>query len=142
MDDSSREDREDLLNRNWGFNCTCSLCKGTKEEIEASDTRRSKIQFVKEHLERSVGNMDKIMKLTNKLLSLYDEEGLYAPRARYNEVAAYAASAMSNEEEAKKYAGISRSYWEVLAGKDSWEAKRMAEFEADPKGHPSWGSGE
>jgi hypothetical protein len=58
----------------------------------------------------------------------------------YEEILAYAYSSFSIEKRARYWAERSERHWEIVAGKRSFEAKRLNDFLADVKGHGSWGS--
>lgn len=56
----------------------------------------------------------------------------------YEEILAYSWSTLGIEDKAKLWAGRARRGWEIIAGKDSWEAKRTGELESNPKEHGTW----
>jgi hypothetical protein len=58
----------------------------------------------------------------------------------YEEILAYAYSSFSIEKRARYWAERSKRHWEIVAGKKSFEAKRLSEFLADVKEHGSWGA--
>jgi hypothetical protein len=136
--DASRADRQKLLKENWNFECSCSLCSATAEEIALSDDRRTLIQGAKDKIRFANGRARNIYRGATQLAHLYEEEGLVAPRARANEIAAFASAMMGEENEARRFANAAKRYWRILAGKDSFEVKRVDELRRDPRGHPSW----
>ncbi|KAK0701575.1 hypothetical protein B0T26DRAFT_733950 [Lasiosphaeria miniovina] len=44
----TREDRRKYLKENWGFDCTCELCRATDLEIGDSESRRRRMKELKE----------------------------------------------------------------------------------------------
>ena len=60
----------------------------------------------------------------------------------YEEILAYTWSAFGIEARAKEWGGKARRGWEVVMGKESWEARRCAELEGDVKSHYTWMSWE
>ncbi|KAI1138320.1 SET domain-containing protein [Hypoxylon sp. FL0543] len=73
----TREERRAGLSK-WGFNCTCSLCTGSKAEIAASDYRREKIKELRQEVMKAVEAWDgtKAVKLTHEILELMRAEDL------------------------------------------------------------------
>jgi hypothetical protein len=69
---------------------------------------------------------------------LLEEEGLYAELPMYEEILAYAWSAVGEEGRAEAWAERAEVHWEIVAGKGSWEAKRCGELARDVKGHYTW----
>jgi hypothetical protein len=132
------EDRHHFLQEHWGFECTCSLCTAPLDSISKSDERVQKINQLKEKLEKEPRNHRRQLAIVAKLLRLFDEEGLITPKAKYCEIASYAANQLADEARAIKYGELARKFWSILAGPKSWEVQRMEELLRDPKGHPSW----
>lgn len=56
----------------------------------------------------------------------------------YEEILAYSWSALGIEERARYWAERARRGWEIVAGKNSREARRVGELERDVKGHGTW----
>ncbi|KAI0827489.1 SET domain-containing protein [Hypoxylon sp. FL0890] len=73
----TREERRAGLLK-WGFNCTCSLCTGSKAEVAASDYRREKIKELRQEVMKAVEAWDgtKAVKLTHEVLELMRAEEL------------------------------------------------------------------
>jgi hypothetical protein len=135
---AKREKRIEHLKENWNFECKCSLCAGTEDEIALSDDRRNLMESAKERLRHSANRPKYLYRAATQLVQLYEDEGLIAPRARANEIAAYAAAMIGDENEARKFANAAKRYWRIMAGKDSGEVQRMDELRRDPTSHPSW----
>lgn len=60
----------------------------------------------------------------------------------YEEILAYSWSALGIEERAKEWASRARKNWEIIAGKESYEARRTRELEQDVKGHGTFATWE
>ena len=74
-----------------------------------------------------------------------EEEGLLVELPMYQEILAYTWSAFGIEERAREWGGKARWGWEIVAGRESWEARRCGELEGDVKGHytfMSWEGGD
>jgi hypothetical protein len=109
-----------------------------QEVISKSDNRLKEIDQLKERLSSEPRNHRLQLAIIAKLLRLFDEEGLVTPKAKYCEIATYAAIQMGDEKRAMSYGKLARSYWAIVAGPQSWEVQRMEELLRDPKVHPSW----
>jgi hypothetical protein len=56
----------------------------------------------------------------------------------YEEILAYTWSSFGMVKRAKYWAGRAKRHWAVLAGKESWEARRCGDLEKDVRGHATW----
>ena len=82
------------------------------------------------------------MRVCRRLLALYEEEGLVAPRCMVAEIAAYAANQVGDVAVAVEFARVARGYWGIVAGEGSVEVKRLEELILDPRGHGSYQPGD
>jgi hypothetical protein len=98
----------------------------------------NKINQLEEKLGQEPRNHRKQLAIIAKLLRMFDEEGLITPKAKFCEIASYAANQLGDEARAVKYGELARTYWSIVAGPKSWEIQRMEELLRDPTGHPSW----
>lgn len=71
-----------------------------------------------------------------------EQESLLVELPMYEEILAYTWSAFGIEDRAKYWGGRARKHWGIIAGKESWEAKRCADLEGDVKAHYTWMSWE
>ena len=126
----------------WGFKCTCSLCSSNSTVRAASDARVADIAGIKAALPTSLDDIPQYIAGLPRLISLLDEEDLLIEMPMYEEILAYSWSAVKEEGRAKAWAERSSVHWAVVAGKDSWEAKRSRHLAADVKGHYTWGTWE
>jgi hypothetical protein len=131
-------DRQQKLNDEWGFKCSCSLCSASKEERAKSDDHLEDIAGIKERLPDTFDGVPQLIALLPQLISLMEAENLTIELPMYEEILAYAWSSMGIEDRAKHWAKRARKGWEIVAGKESWEAKRMRTLEDDVKGHGTW----
>jgi hypothetical protein len=134
----THEERHKFLQEHWGFECTCSHCTAPLEFVSKSDERLQQINQLEKKLGKEPRNHRRQLAIVAKLLRLFDEEGLITPKAKYCEIASYAANQLGDEARAVKYGELARRYWSILAGPKSWEVQRMEELLRDPKKHPSW----
>ncbi|KAE9372469.1 SET domain-containing protein [Stipitochalara longipes BDJ] len=134
----AHEERHQFLQEHWGFKCSCSHCTAPLEFVAKSDDRVQQIKQLEAKLGKEPRNHRRQLAIIAKLLRLFDEEGLVTPKAKYCEIASYAANQLGDEARAVKYGELARQYWSILAGPKSWEVQRMEDLLRDPKGHPSW----
>lgn len=134
------EKRQKALEATWGFRCRCPLCSSNSTSRAASDTRVADIAGIKAALPTSLNDIPQYIAGLPRLISLLDEENLLTEMPMYEEILAYAWSAVKEEGRAKAWAERASEHWAVVAGRDSWEAKRSRELSADVKGHYTWGT--
>ncbi|KAF2251968.1 SET domain-containing protein [Trematosphaeria pertusa] len=137
-----REARLDALENHWGFTCTCPLCTANSTVIAASDERLKKINEIKAVLPTEQKDIPQMLGLLPELIGLMEEEDLIIELPMYEEIMAYTWSSFGIEDRAKYWAERAREHWAVLAGPESWEAKRTGQLENDVKGHYTWMSWE
>ncbi|KAF2743525.1 SET domain-containing protein [Sporormia fimetaria CBS 119925] len=136
--DRPHELRTQILQENWGFKCTCALCSSSPSQIAESDKRLADIADMKEGLPVGFDNVPQFIALLPPLIKLMDEEGLFIEKPMYEEILAYSWSVLANEGRAKYWAGRAARDWEIIAGKESGEARRTRVLWRDVKGHGTW----
>jgi len=136
--DAKREERRAHLKEHWGFDCECSLCSATGDELLYSEDRRDLMAAAKARLRARMDEPKYVYRASTQLVQLYDDEGLIALRATANEIAAYASAMIGDENETRRFANAAKRYWRIMAGRDSAEVQRMDELRRDPLAHPSW----
>jgi len=81
------EVRKKYLLDNWGFDCTCSQCSASEEDIADSDARRYTIVQIREDIDkaREEKRTQDAIALAKDLVTLYREEelGPLVPEAHY-----------------------------------------------------------
>ncbi|KAH8725812.1 hypothetical protein GQ44DRAFT_680548 [Phaeosphaeriaceae sp. PMI808] len=123
---------------NHNFKCLCSLCTSSESNIEASNDRLSEIKALKSVLPTNSADSPQLLGLLPNLIKLYDEEDLHTETPMYEEILAYTWSAFGIADRAKYWAGRARRHWLILAGKESWEARRCGDLEDDVESHATW----
>ncbi|KAI8958061.1 SET domain-containing protein [Daldinia sp. FL1419] len=95
--------------KKWGFECTCSLCTGSKTEIAASDYRRQKIKALRQEVMKAVEVWDgsRAVKLTHEVLKLMMEEDLVPLYSSQYEIMARLYWKAKDKATATKYAQMS-----------------------------------
>jgi hypothetical protein len=75
--------RRQYLKDNWGFDCTCSLCRGPDSDIEDSESWRRKLKSLRETIAdaRSQGYYQDAITMTEELLqfSEWDRSPVFMP---------------------------------------------------------------
>ncbi|KAI0384297.1 SET domain-containing protein [Hypomontagnella monticulosa] len=121
------EQRQSLI-REWGFNCTCSLCKSPKESA-ASDKRRSRIQELLAELDRpDIRSHVAIKKRVDEILGLCAKEGLAAQVGDFHTIVAELYSGLGDIERAKTHAKLAVKELTHYAGHDHERTMSAASF--------------
>ncbi|KAI1408280.1 SET domain-containing protein [Hypoxylon sp. FL1857] len=111
------EQRQTLI-REWGFNCTCSLCTSAAETA-VSDRRRGRIQDLLAELDRpEIRNHAAVKRRVDEILDLCDKEGLAAQVGDFYAIVAELYSNMGDLDLAKKYGELAVKELTHYAGYD------------------------
>jgi hypothetical protein len=99
-----REERQSALSNYWGFTCGCSLCSSSATHTHASDARIRRIIHLQSALadwsRESVGSPS----TAEKLIALYEEEGIHAAKGTGHMFAALAYNAIGDTNMGRKHA--------------------------------------
>ncbi|KAI2775226.1 SET domain-containing protein [Daldinia loculata] len=134
-----REARRSRL-RNWGFECACSHCSMSDEEVATSDARLQKI----EELETALENFNQTIVNADtgaQLADLYEKERLDVYLGRVYTRAALNFALFGEENKAQKYALAAVEAVERELGPNAADAKAMRILAENPKAHWTWGKG-
>ncbi|KAI0377903.1 SET domain-containing protein [Hypomontagnella monticulosa] len=130
--------RQQKLQKEWGFKCSCQRCSADASSIAESDDRVSQIHALwkelDDHSSTSGGSTEK----AELLISLYEREGILG---RLNEAyyrAALEYIGVGNVEMATKYAKMTVDHGRLFIGPDRPFITNMLELIANPTGHPKW----
>ncbi|KAI1474274.1 SET domain-containing protein [Daldinia eschscholtzii] len=133
----SREERRSRL-RKWGFECTCSHCSMSDEEVAASDARLKKI----EELEAAIENFNETVATAEtgaELVDLYEKERLDIYLGQVYTKAALNFALFGEEKKAREYALAAVEAVERESGPNAADAKAMRVLAENPKAHWTWG---
>ncbi|KAI1103008.1 SET domain-containing protein [Jackrogersella minutella] len=133
----SREERRSRLRR-WGFECSCSHCRMSDDEVAASDARLREI----EELESALNNFNETVVTAEtgaKLVELYEKEKLDIYLGQVYTQAALNFALYGEEEMARKYARAAVEAVERESGPNAADAKAMRILAENPKAHWTWG---
>ncbi|KAL7621034.1 hypothetical protein AAE478_008346 [Parahypoxylon ruwenzoriense] len=121
------EQRQSLI-REWGFNCTCSLC-ASPDDTAASDRRRGRIQALLEDLDRpEARNRAAVEERVEEILDLCDKEGLAAQVGDFYAIVADIYSSMGDLDLARKHGGLALEELRHYAGYDHERTRNAAAF--------------
>jgi hypothetical protein len=135
----TRLERQRVLKKWKGGECTCSLCSGGKESssVAESDKRVKEIKRIyaklSDHESRGV-TTDMIA----RYIKLYKEEHLETSMADMYELAAINYNYLGYSEEAGKYATLAAQAASIEGGTNSNSAIAMRILAKDPMGHYSY----
>ncbi|KAK6953087.1 hypothetical protein Daesc_005387 [Daldinia eschscholtzii] len=133
----SREERRSRL-RKWGFECTCSHCSMSDEEVAASDARLKKI----EELEMAIENFNETVATAEtgaELVDLYEKERLDIYLGQVYTRAALNFALFGEEKKAREYALAAVEAVERESGPNAADAKAMRILAENPRAHWTWG---
>ncbi|KAI1379903.1 SET domain-containing protein [Hypoxylon crocopeplum] len=121
------EQRQSLI-REWGFNCTCSLCASPKDSA-ISDRRRGRIQDLLAELDQpKLRYHAAVKKRVDEILKLCEKEGLYAQIGDFYTIVAEVYSSMGDVGLARKYGELAVKELIHYAGYDHERTQSAARF--------------
>jgi tetratricopeptide (TPR) repeat protein len=121
--------RQHLL-ENWGFNCTCSLCFSSTEQIAASDARRMRIVEArnKANEAREKGDYEGAVDLVQELIELSNEEGLKPLESDFQEMMGKLYAEKGDLELARTYGEMALDGWMMFSGADNHHVDTVKGF--------------
>lgn len=142
----TRLKRRAALQRSWGFECSCNLCLQEGEFARESNRRITHIKKLTEAFEETdtterQGGKRKMKgtpEMAELLISLYEQERLYASVAEAYRLAALSYSAVGNEWVAVKWAMKAVETGLIHDGPRGGEVLDMKRLLHDPRKHWSW----
>ncbi|KAI2780228.1 SET domain-containing protein [Daldinia loculata] len=134
----SHSTRQDKLQKEWGFRCSCQRCSANATAIAESDRRVSQIHALWKELDDHSASSKGSSKKAELLVSLYEQEGILG---RLNEAyyrAAIEYIGIGNAKMAIKYAALCIENGLLFVGPDRPFIKNMQELIANPTEYPKW----
>jgi hypothetical protein len=125
------------LNEHWGFECSCTLCSGSESEVAASDARIEEIVELQTKLANWSPWSAGTPAMAEMLISLYEEERLYAAKATGHTFAALAYNAVGDKMMAEWHAELALEAGMVNSGPND-DVTAMKNLLEDPEAHWSW----
>ncbi|KAI1460192.1 SET domain-containing protein [Annulohypoxylon moriforme] len=121
------EQRQSLI-REWGFNCSCSLC-ASAEETAISDCRRGRIQELLAELDDpEIRKPALVKKRVDEILDLCRKEGLAAQVGDFYTIAAEVYLSMGDLGLAREYGELAVKELKHYAGYDHERTKSATSF--------------
>jgi hypothetical protein len=99
-----RSDRQAALSNYWGFKCTCSLCSSSSTHTHNSDARIRRIIHLQNALADWSSSSLGSPSTAQKLIDLYEEEGIHAAKGTGHIFAALAYNAVGETGKAREHA--------------------------------------
>ncbi|KAK2591723.1 hypothetical protein QQS21_010577 [Conoideocrella luteorostrata] len=132
-----RKKRVRKLLRNWGFQCSCSQCSASAHLSQASDRRLSQIVDLSERLEDG-GWENASPEMAEALVSLYEQERLYASGSESYTYAALTYCAEGKLGPTIKYAHLAVEYGILDNGFHDVDVEDMRELADAPEKQDCW----
>ncbi|KAL6710143.1 hypothetical protein ACN47E_009934 [Coniothyrium glycines] len=130
--------RMQRLKRNWGFDCSCSSCTAHPAMVAESDSRLQQIQSLTKLLDDWSAKSHATPEAAELLISLYEQERLYASLATAYKHAAEVYSSFGKKFEAIKYARLSTEMSILDKGFADSDVAEMKKMSANPTMSWSW----
>ncbi|KAJ4344132.1 hypothetical protein N0V95_006336 [Ascochyta clinopodiicola] len=133
-----RAHRMQRLERNWGFKCSCSACTAHPSLIAESDARLHQIADLVELLNDWTPSSSATPEVAEALVSMYEQERLWAYQATAFKHAAEVYSSFGNRYMAIKYARLSAEFSILDKGFNDGDVKEMRKMASEPEMTWSW----
>jgi len=116
----SRTLRRENLQENWHFNCKCSLCRASTDEVTLSEDRRKDIRKLRSKLlEHSTHGMyAEAVNDAEELIRITDEEGITWLLPEMHDILAAIHLDMRDFTNARRYGKMSLQGWEKFDSVD------------------------
>lgn len=134
----SRDKRVHNLQRNWGFQCSCSSCSAHPEFVAESDKRLEEMEELAELLNDWTSKSTATPAIAESLISLFEQERLYANLGAAYKHAAEVHSSFGDRWNAVKYARLSIEYNMLDKGFADSDVRAMKTMATNPEMSWSW----
>ena len=134
----SREKRMENLKENWGFDCSCSSCSAHPVFVDESDARIEEINELSGLLDDWTPQSKATPELAEALISLYEQERLFASLGHPYKQAAEVYSSFGDRWNAIKYASLAVELILLDKGFREKDLKEMREIAEEPEKSWSW----
>jgi hypothetical protein len=144
--------RREAIKRSWGFDCSCSLCSASQSFIRESNRRVVEINKLTKMLMqvvsqneterkkamRDVRDTRDVLEIAELLISLYEQERLWASVADGYRLAALCAASVGNNWRAVKWAMRAVETGLIHDGPGDEEVGDVRRLLVNPREHWSW----
>ncbi|KAK7063692.1 hypothetical protein R3P38DRAFT_2819805 [Favolaschia claudopus] len=124
--------------KNWGFECSCSLCSAEAHIRNASDARVRQINELRDEFEDYTTKSRATPQMGDLMVSLHEQERLIASLYSAYTYAAIEWNGVGEPWVATKYANLAVEYGLPSVGPTDPDVKEMQKLLSDPWGHWSW----
>lgn len=136
--EKDRAHRMRRLERSWGFKCDCSACTAHPSLTAESDARLYQIAELAEKLNDWTSSSSATPEMAEAMISMYDQERLWAYQATAYKHAAEVYSSFGNKFMAIKYARMSVEFSILDKGFSDPDVREMKKMAKDPEMTWSW----
>ncbi|KAF2250134.1 SET domain-containing protein [Trematosphaeria pertusa] len=126
------------LKRNWGFDCSCSACSAHPVFAAESDARIQQLDDVAKELNDWTAESRATPEMAELLISLYEQERLFASMGYVYKHAAEAYSSFGDRHNAVKYARLSVEVNSLDKGFRDVDVLAMKKMAQEPEQTWSW----
>jgi SET domain len=133
-----RLDRLKRIKKSWGFDCACSLCTQRDIFTKESDKRINLIANLETSLADWSNDSLATPEMAEALISLYEQERMYAPIAVAYTYAAMAYNAVGKVHEAFKWASLAVETGLLYSGPYYQDVIEMKTLMRNPQSHWSF----
>ncbi|CAH7680957.1 hypothetical protein BY996DRAFT_4583859 [Phakopsora pachyrhizi] len=137
-----REERQDELLKDYGFECKCAQCQMSKENQEESDRRIQAIEDLHQQLSEnwySENNDEDLRDQAEELIELYSLENLLSSSAEPHTLASLIYNSYGQTSKSKAHASKSISIGLTTSGPNWEDRKELLKLIEDPQSHWSHG---
>lgn len=134
----THKQRRSAIRNSWGFQCTCSHCLAPREYVVESNRRIKTINKLLEELEDFTSNSTATPEKGELLITLHEQERLYAGIWEAHWLTALAYNAVGNEGKAVEFAAKALEAAMINSGPKSRDVRKTRKLMLDPRGHRSW----
>ncbi len=125
-----RNARREYLQENWHFNCKCSLCRASTDEVTLSEDRRLDIRKLQSQLVDATRSADYLSALTaaEQLVQVTDAEGLTWLMPEMHDILAAIYLYMRDFTNARRFGLLSLEGWEKFDSVDETQLESARWF--------------
>lgn len=134
----ARAKRVANLKTNWGFDCSCSSCSAHPVYVAESDDRIQQMNDIARELDDWTSDSLATPEMAETLVSLYEQERLWASMGTPYKHAAEAYSSFGDRHNAIRYARLAAEYGLLDKGFRDRDVKDMKAMAKDPEMTWSW----
>lgn len=133
-----RAKRQEIIKISWGFDCSCSTCSQSPFQTAQSDRRLAMIDSLEEKLNDWSPESEATPATAEALISIYEQERMYAYMAIPYRLASLAYSSVCDREGATKYSLLALEQQKLESGEGAVDIEMIRSLLDHPEEHWSW----